>query len=339
MSDLATITPDAPPSLANLSSAERANWRLTGDLPSSVSVATDTTSSTEADSSPAAPDAQATSTDVTAPPASEPGTPKKKANAETRKSDLQAEIEALVTRRNALQAEVASPMAARPSQVSDVRAESSPAPESLSQFIARPDVNRPALDEGEFFDKFPEAKLQDFTRYTARYEVGTAQREQSRASTINGRKQAYADVIKQEFPESDAFWAEKVQPIAVQLVPVDLMPEGMKPSTLNYLSQEIYTSPQAGKILRHLADHPEILQRMQAGTIRDAIRTVAQLEASVSSSSVPTQPVVKTTTSAPDLPETLGRKPSAPTDDVAAAIASGDVRRYMAAQNRRELAS
>jgi len=69
------------------------------------------------------------------------------------------------------------------------------------------------------------------------------------------------------------------------------------------------------------------------------VRMMGQISARVSVPSVPTQPVVKkTTTSAPDVPETLGSRPAAPVDEAKAAVMAGNTRRYNEIMNAREAA-
>jgi hypothetical protein len=346
MSDTAVIesTPAAavppPDALSKLTPSERTTWRLTGELPATPpdtgAAAAAPDLSTDADSSPAEPATQVASTEASQSPASKPGTPKK-ANAETRKAELQAEIKGLIAQRDALRSEVAPPVSSRPDPVPDAPAASSPAPVSMDQAILSPNVSSPALTESQFFERFPDAGLSDYVRYAARYEVKREQQETNRAATIHRQASAFRQVVDAEIASDPDFTSVLNNPAIAVLKPLAMLQPNETAGPLNVAAQEIIESPNAAKLLRHLHEHPEVMQAIRNGSDRDAIRIVTQIDARLSAPSVPTQPVVKTTTSAPPPAETLGRKPQAPVDDVQAAMATGDVRAYMRAMNRREV--
>lgn len=323
--------PASQDALNAMSGEERANWRLTGDLPEAKP---STTSDVSADSSTAQPDAQAASTDATPPAASEPATPKK-ANAETRKAELNAEIQALLRQRDEIKASLSS--APRPTASRDVSADSSPAmqPVSLESVIDAPDVTAPLVNETAFYTQFPDATVADYLRYVASYQAERVAYRQVQTQTLRQREAAFAERASKVSLEV----AEKLPPEILSATPVELMAPGQRPGLWNYAVQEILNSPVADRLFAHLADHPEVVREIGATRDQaDTIRTIARIEARLDAAPVPSQPVVKATTSAPPPPPTLGRKPAIPSDEVDEALASGDVGKYIRVMNQREMA-
>ncbi len=129
---------DAPSiDLGSLSDAQLDSWRLTGELPA----ATLPVSTTEG-STPPEPAAQAASTDASAPPVSETGTPARP-NAETRKAALKAEIDTLLQERARLRGELDGIRSGTERRAPDAQpAASSPAPRPTA-----PVAGFPTLDE------------------------------------------------------------------------------------------------------------------------------------------------------------------------------------------------
>ena len=338
---IAPETTSSPDVIGSMSDSERQTWRMTGTLPnlSDAPDSSDAQTSTDAASSPAQPVAQAASTDASAPPASESGTPKK-ANAETRKAELAAEIQALLKQRDQLRADVASP-APRPSASPDVPAASSPAPQSrtLQSVIASPDLSRPPLSDTEFFTEFQDATVADYTRYVTRDELMRARRDdeaQRQVETSVSRFRSKMDAVVKVDPKL----MDRL-PASLDVHPLELMPAGQQPGPLNYALQEILDAdaPVAAKLLAHLIDHPEIVNTIQRGSARMAIRTIAQIEARLESSPVPpAAPAATPVSLAPPPPTTLGTKPAQPADEIADAIKSGDVARYRELMNRKDMA-
>jgi hypothetical protein len=327
----------APPALESLSSSELASWRQTGhQFPSTP----ETPSTPTAESSPAAPDAQAVSTDTQPPAASEPATPKK-ANAETRKAELKAEIETLARQRADLQREIESlsQSRARPAAPPDappVDSSSTTQPKTLDAILASPDPTVPMLSEKEFFETYADATVADLSRYVARYEIARARMQSDRDTAKASRDTAFKQALSEAEKADPDYWV-KVKPVAVHLVPLDGLPAGKTPQPLNYAAQEILESPIGPAILAHLAAHPETMHELAASDPRQAIKTIARLEERLAKP-VSVAPVVKTTSSAPPPPVTLGSKASMPSDDVDSAVQTGDFQRYKATMNRREAA-
>lgn len=345
---------EAPPSsatdvLSSLSPKQLGEWRLTGSIPEASSE-TDAPSSSPlaSDSAPDTPE-QAASTDAHTPPASEPGTSaakpvstKPKANAETRKAELNAEIQSLLKQRDELRAAVTAPPP-QPAREDVKLVASSSTPPPLADAIARPDVTRPALSEGQFFEAYPEAAYGDFARYTARYEYHAlraedqrTQADQARVQAIQAKAQAYGDRVRAAQADPDFTIDDRL----LSLIPADFLPPGVPLAAEHVIAQEIMTSEVAPALLRHLSEHPDEFAALRALDSPLAIsRAMGRLEARLDTSQTPNKPVVKTTTSAPTPPKTLGTKSAEPVDDVQAALASGDVRRYILAMNRKEAAS
>ena len=338
MSEPVTIAPtpvSTTDALGALSVTERSHWRLTGELPSTPAEARDTeptpdASDDAADSSPAQPDGQAASTEVIPQPASEPGTPKKR-NADSRKAELAAEIQTLLRQRDELKASLTAP---RPTAPQDVSVASSPTPQpvSLEQVVETPDVSRPALTEGQFFEVFPDASYGQFLSYTARYETRAFAYQQQQAQQVSTQVQSYREKAAAIPKEALTALPRDV----IDAKPVSLLGPQEQPGVWNYAVQEILDASDSAALVSHLVAHPEDVQAIAATrTPLETIRTVAQINARLSSS-VPPQSVVKTTTSAPAPVETLGSKRSAPASEAQAAVAAGDFARYASVMNARE---
>lgn len=324
------------PSLDSLSSADYDTWRLTGDVPAPPAPAPPTP---DADSSPAEPAAQVASTDAPTPPASEPGTSSPKSNAETRKTELSREIEELLARRRQLRDELDADERRRTSPpASDATtAASSPAPDrTLAQTVAHPDPRTPLFTDTDFFAKFPDATLTDYTRYVARHEFAS---EQARAQVLSEQSARLNGFYTQKAEAEKAnpqFWAS-ITPAVKGLVPVDLLPPGQMPAPLNVVAQEIVTSNVAMKLITHLSTHEGELHRLASLPTPQAIaREIGKLEAKLDQ----TAPPIKAVSSAPPPPSTLGSKPATSVDDEAdQALREGNFERYRAVKNREELAA
>lgn len=340
--------PDTPTAysdaVGSLSPSEKASWRLTGELPKTSDAPeaepapADTSSpSTEAASSPAEPDVQDVSTETAPPPASEPGTPKK-ANAETRKAQLNAEIQALLAKKKALETDLAS--STRASQVPDVRPASSPVqPETptLAAVIRTPDLSKPILPETEFYETFQDASALDYIRYASRYEALSVHQEMRQQQTVAERRAAFSQAITTATTDHPDLLT--LLPQALQYAPPVELLDGAPAGPLNYVMQEACSAESPSAVLRYLADHPETVVALQATrTPLETVRMMGQITARVQSPSVPPQSVVKTTTSAPAPPHTLGSKAAPPVDEIKAAVAAGNSRRYNELMNARESA-
>jgi hypothetical protein len=308
------------PDLDAMSAPDRDAWRLTGKVPSRDTASPDPSS--PAESTPAEPAAQAASTDAKDPPASEPGKPAKR-NAETRKAELQAEIEGLLRQRAELRASVAPPAQTRPQ---DAPAASSTASETDA-------------DEFPDFDAWLQAhegkSYEAYTRDLARHVFAQERAQQEREREIVTRVSTFKDQTEAAVKEDPQFW-QSLDPEIVNLRPVDALGPGEPVTPRNVLAQAILDSEMAPKLLRHLSDHPDELALVDRMTPAAVVRYVGRIEgaSSVVTPPVSPKPIV---TSAPKPPTTLGTKPAAPSNDLDDAVARGDFASYREKANRRDM--
>lgn len=322
-----TATPVASPDLASLSKSDLAAWRQTGDVPAPK------TSDVTAESSTAQPDGQAAEIAASSPAASEPAPPKK-ANAETRKAELNAEIQALLKQRDELKASLSSTPRPTAPDVNQTASSTVTQPVSLESFIESPDARQPILKEDAFYTQFPEATVADYVRYAASYQAERVAVRRDESQTFREREAAFVERAKTIAPDI----AEKLPPELLNAKPVDLMGPGETRGLWNVALQEILNSADPNKLLTHLVSTPDAMARIRATQNEaETIRTIAQMEARLDGPSVSPKPVAKATTTAPPPPPTLGSKPSIPADEVDQALASGDVKTYIRVMNEREM--
>lgn len=310
---------------------------MTGELPSSGSSTEAETPN--ADSSPAQPVAQADQTESSRPPASEPGKPSKP-NAETRKPELQNDIQELLAERARLRAEVEAERAryqsVKPLDVSP--AVSSPATaRSLSETIQTPDIDRPPLTDAEFTELYPDATLIDLNRYAAQYQILSHQRQQAQTQERQGRTRTFTEKITDALTADPQFWTG-IDPRLASATPVDLLPAGTPETPANVIAQEIMLSDAPAALLKHLSAHPEVLNRLLASPNAIAIaRGIGRIEASLTSTAPQPAPAGDPVSLAPPPLPTLGKKPAQPADELSEAIKSGDFARYKELTDRKEL--
>lgn len=299
-------TPVAAPTLDSLNPEQRAEWRKTGHLP-------DVT----AESSPATPET-AVSTETLPAPASEPGTPKPKKNAESR-------IQELLQERAALRAELeAAKRPATPVSVPDVTpAASSPAPigPKFPEFDRW--IQTQPADAQSYEDYIDARAAHVFTQQQQAYERqqahAAAERESSeRLSTYRQRAEAFIQ-------EHGDYW-QVITPVTDQ---------APRTPTADAMGDVIVRSPHPPQLLYHLGSHLEEFNRLLSLPPHQAAYELGQLAATLSA---PASPVVKTLSTAPEPPPTLRSKPATPVDDLEAAIKRGDFASYKLAANRRALA-
>jgi hypothetical protein len=292
-----------------MSSAQVAEWRKTGDAPKDA----------VAESSPAEPVEQVASTEAVAAPASEAGQPTKKKNAESRKQELQAEIDGLLKTRAQLRAEVQAPVpAARPDVI----------PAAPSPAASLPDYDTWATAQPPGADTRYERYAAEFTLAVAAEKADAYRAQQAHQAAVHEAeevKQAYlsqAEAFVQDHPD---YWS-KVNPITRDV-----------PSTptTEVMGNAIARSSAPTKLLYHLGTHREEFQRIVSLPPGRAVYELGKLDAVLFGSSVP--PVSRT--SAPPPVDGLSTRAVAPVDDVDAALASGDFSRYKAAQNARDVAA
>ena len=317
----------APVPLDSLTKDQRDKWRLTGERPS--------TSDVPADSSPAPASDSPASTEASSVPASDAGKPSKsrRSNADTRKEELNAEIQALLKQRAELRQEVSRPA---PAAVPAASAPAAGTPDPLM-----PNVAQPMLSEATFFAQFPDRPYGDYTVYAARYAVEQARHEdrqraqmQERQREIASRGQAFQERMTSADPD---IWT-KVLPDIAALKPVDALSPQEPVTIANIVAQEIFISPIAPKLAIYLTDHPEDYRRLLTLSADGVIREMGRLEARLESGATP-QPTLKTVTDAPPPPPSIYQRAAPPVDEVEAALAAGDFPRYKQAMNARDIAA
>ncbi len=321
------------PSLGDLSPAERQEWRKTGTKPTrTAKSATSPDSTAAADSSPAALADPGGETSPSSTPASEPGTPtRKKQNAESRKAELDAEIQERLTHRRQLEREVAELESKRQT----ARPADAPQPSA-----SLPD---PAFPEFEQWLTIPGNESKGLGAYTSAVVAFERQRataqatvEQARAARWGTYAQRMTEAIK-----DDPNWQSKVAPEILATKTIDqLDPTREQAHMGNVLAQEISESPVPYAVQRYLTDHPDEWRWLTSQTVPYVvIRHVASLSARLWTPSASPMPAVKTTTDAPPPIPQIGTRPHAPhADELLSAATSGDPRRYKDTANAIDIA-
>lgn len=315
---------------SDLTPQERQEWRKSGEKPTrTVNAKSDASSSTPpADSSPAALADPAASTEVSSTPASEPGTSaRKKQNAETRKPQLDAEIQARLDRRRQLDQEI-----------SDREAR-----------LKAPDTVSAPVHTGQDFPEFEEWLAQPgneskglgaYTKAAIVFDREQTRQQDALQHEKGSKIERYMARIG-EVERDDPDWFSKVAPEILALSAIDQLVPGTPVEMPNVVAQEILESPSPYQVQRYLTDHPdEFRSLLNARTPADVIRKVSAISArlSVTPASKPV-PMVKTTTDAPDPPPQIGNRTQSPShDELLSAATSGDQRRYKETANAIDIA-
>lgn len=328
--DSSPATVDSP-SIADLTPTERAEWRKTGTKPARTTAAVQsaTPSTPPADSSPAAPADPAASTEAIIEPASEPGTPTRKKNAESRKAELDAEIQERLSRRRQLEQEIAE-YETRVKQVKPAE------PAAPPQTTPTPDF--PEFEEWLQIPGNESKGLGAYTKAVVAHDRTISQREASQQSAVQARLTAYNQRIA-EATKDDPEAFTKISPEIRGLKTVDELGPSERMTSSHVLAQEIFESPVPYQVQRYLTEHPDELRNLLNESIpANVIRRVGALSAKLSMPSSST-PAVKTTTDAPPPPPIIGSRAESSTDDeLAQAARSGDFRRYRDTANAADIA-
>jgi hypothetical protein len=289
-----------------MSAADRASYEATGEMPDAIKP------TFAADSSPAEPAAQAASTDATPPAASEPAKGK---GAETRKAELQAEIDGLLKKRAELRAETAPRPPATQAAPPPAAVEIGPKPDGTDYTKYPLGTSDPQYVE-DLAGWKASALLADRDKQSAEQSAKAhAQSETQRIQTEWTRK---VEAVKADHPDA----VEKFsQPIAI--------PAGSAADLW------ILESEMGPKTLYHLYDHPDEVARITALSPLQQIEAMVLLGVSLKDA----VPPVKTTTDAPPPAPRLDTRTSAGADDADAALARGDFAGYTRIMNARETAS
>ena len=292
--------------------AERAGKPLT---PSAAEI--DTAEPAEQDASTEAKEPQ---------PASEPGTPAKP-NAQTRKAELKAEIDALLKQRADLRREVQT---AAPAPAVPVPATPAPLPAD----------KEPTIEDFAGEDDPYEALLLAKAERRARL-VMEAERAQVRQHTEQQTRQSAYKARIDDAVKADPEFFDKVTEAVANLSPSFTLPKGTQPSAANVLADHLMGSEQCPALLLHLSANPHVLQSLLASpNAVELARSFGRLEGSLERSSAePVTPTPKTITDAPAVPRTVGHR-AADTggDEVENAVRNDDVPAYRAARLRQRAA-
>lgn len=328
-------TPVVMPDIS--SDAARDAW-LRGESPSA-----DT-----AESAPAEPAEQAPSTDVDTKAASETAEPAKVTKGKgvkERNAELDAEIAQLNERlriRKEIQRELAATERAQPKP--DAKTDSSPAVDKKAEaarFRAMPDA--PKVEDFESYDDWAiemagfvaDKKLEE---RDTRAKAETAQRHEEQRFTEKAQK---AGERFQSYLEKNPEAEKRIRPELLAIVPISQLRPGETPGPHNFIAEQIFESDYTGELADHFSTEAGVqdFQRLMRLDPAAILREIGRLEARFVTSGTPSSTrSPKTVSTAPDPPETLGRRPAAPSDDVEAALFSGDPVAYQDAMNRRDWA-
>jgi hypothetical protein len=301
-----------------MTSAERAQWRLTGLKPG------ETAPDADADPSPAPAAAQPASTDARPPTGS---APVKGKGVKARSAELDAEIVGLQDKLK-LRAALREELAQRPVAVPDVTpAASSPAAApDLGSTLRAPDASRPMLSEEQFFATFPAATYGQYGVYTAKYVLAEHQGQQAREAQQRQFSQEWStnvDAVKAERPD----YAEQIDRFK------DLPTTPANTAIFHAISES-----RNARLALYLADHLDLTRELVAMPPASALVKLGEVWTQISGPAGSPRPPSSVTKAPPPPPE-IGSRASMPADEIEAARASGDWRRYRDAANARDIAA
>jgi hypothetical protein len=296
------------------------------------------------DSASDEPAEQAASTDATSKPASEPGKPSgHQGNAETRKKELDAEIQSLLKQRADLRREVEG--ARLKPQAPDAKpAVSSPAPAKMET-----DPEPKLEDFTADAEKYPDPYLslaRASARWEARQELRSARAADERraasekhAESLRVRAETFRDTLAKA-TEADPGFMDSISDDVKALRPFDALAPGETPTGYNAIAEEVLSSANAPALMKHFSAHPEDLHRIAGLQPRELLRELGRLDARLDGGVTPApKPAGKTVSGAPAPPTTLGSRGADPTSDADAAVRNDDVAAYRAARLRERIAA
>lgn len=254
--------------------------------------------------------------------------PKPKANAETRKRQLAAEIQSLLEQRRALRVEVEAAKATGAPPAVPPTAE--PQAEAQSQ-SGRP--VRPKLGDFEDYDAYENAM--------DAYEESLA--DWKAAARIEREKQQYmaeqqAQSQMQRNQEIRTNWERRLAETRKRAPDFDtVVVAGEIP--LNPVMDGFVLDSEVGPdLVYYLAKHQDEAARIAGLPAFATTRELARIEMAIQQGIQGNVPASPQQTGAKPPPTELSGRNAAPVDEVAAAAAAGDFRRYMAAANARDMA-
>jgi hypothetical protein len=268
-------------------------------------------------------------------PEPEPGKqqePKKSPqNAETRKKQLGAEIQEKLSERRRISEELEILKAQRDilkSQASAKPPESPPAQEAPGS--TRP--VRPKIDQYESYEEY-ESALDKYEESLADYKAADRIQREKVEYMRQQQLRAHAEYQQNVRQKLDASVAEakKAHPDFDEV----LATASQVPVT-PHMQLCLENAEHPGEIMYHLAAHPDEARKMAALHPFAVTKELAVLDATFAGT-IKQAPATPQVTGAKPPPTQLGGTNAAPADEMAAAVASGDFRRYMATANAREM--
>lgn len=316
----APVAVSAKKPLMDLTDAERLEWRTTGNRP---------------DAAPAPVSA----------PAPKPEEPRTVSKRQLQINDYERRI----AEQDAELARLRSP---KPAAAPRSDPQTQPAPVTLAETIARPDIRTAPLAEGDFYTKFPESGVGDYADYRASYRYAYNQareQQQTRQQAVAAETQtrvSKATASIEAASKTDPAFMTKIAPLlegptALQTVD-QARKEGKRIGPEHVFATSLIKSDVAAQILQHLADHPETLQDVRAMTDpEDVLTYFGELQARYRTRkpAADQPPPPKTFTDAPDPPVVLGNRPGEPVDPVVSALKRRDTGAYIREMNARDLAA
>lgn len=300
-----------------------------------------------ADSAPPAPADPAASTEVSEPPASEPGTPRKK-NAESRIQELLAERAAERLRAERLERELADLRQGRSEQRPP---ESRPAPVAPDPQDPEPKIEDFEADPAKYPDPYT-AHQRALARWEARQEIRQEKalerqrvEQETATKSLQQRDESFQQRIKAVSDTEPDFLEKLSDAVKYEITPSRFRrPDGSisvvdKPSALNALGDRFLESPVGPQLMRHFSDHPEEIRRFAAMPPVQFFMEIGALEKGFAQPAATQNPPPRTVTSAPEPPRVLGSKPAEPVNETDAAIKARDMEAYRAARLRERAAN
>jgi hypothetical protein len=305
------------------------------------------------ESAPSEPAEQAVSTETHDKPASETGDPassraRKAKSAEERVPELlndRAEERRLRMEAQARADDLERRLRALESPTKDGKtAESSPAVDKKAEaarFRAMPDA--PKLEEFESYDdwaiemaSFVADKKLEEREARSQQEAAARQEEQRFTEKVTKASERFKGYLEKH-PEAK----DRIRPELMAIVPISQLRPGETPGPHNFIAEQILESEFSGELADHFSTDAGVqdFQRFMRLSPDAILREIGRLEARFEDrgKTAPTR-TPKTISTAPDPPETFGRRPAAPADRLEAALATGDFNAYAEEANRRDWA-
>jgi hypothetical protein len=309
-------------SLSDMSADERASWRLTGEAPKREQKPAAQVEQPQAADDDGEDDGEQQGQPQPAQPAQQPqqhGRPPVPGS-------NRSKIRALETQIAELKAAIAQSLpAAQP-------AASAQPQQAAAEF--KFEKAKPVQGDFDVYEDFIDALTDwkiEHRDAKAAFEVEqrqAAERQQSQQRAVHERFGAFAQ-RRDAFAQSEPARFEKIIPF------LDAVPANTP------LYDTLIDSDVFAPLAEYLMNNPDEIARLDRLDFLGQLRELGKLEAKVSpqaarpASAAPAP--AKTVTSAPAPPPTLGSRPAEPANEIDAAVAGGDFRRYAAAANARDL--